>query len=111
MPDQLFSLIAFAVIATITPGGATILAAASGAQVGFARSIPLIGGIAIGAPIRKPEPMMQGFRSWSGLRRFVATFSALRNDFVRSRLHRSALSTSLHRLTAMAGWKSLTAVA
>ena len=48
MPDLLVSLVVFAVVATATPGGATTLAAASGAQFGFARSIPLIGGIAIG---------------------------------------------------------------
>src|SRR5450432_2248108 len=84
MPDLLFSLIAIAVIATMTPGGATTLAAASSAQFGFVPSIPLIGGTAFGVPIRKPEPMMQGFRSWSGLRRFAATFSALRNHFVPS---------------------------
>jgi len=38
---------------------------------------------------------MQGFRSWSGLQRFVSTFSALRNLFVPPRSHRSALATHL----------------
>jgi threonine/homoserine/homoserine lactone efflux protein len=38
----------FAVVATITPGGATTLVMASGAQFGFRRSVPLIAGIAIG---------------------------------------------------------------
>jgi threonine/homoserine/homoserine lactone efflux protein len=38
----------FAVVATITPGGATTLATASGAQFGLRRSVPLIAGIAIG---------------------------------------------------------------
>jgi putative transposase len=62
-------------------------------------------------PIRKRERMMQGFRSWPGLQRFVSTFSALRNHFVPPRSHRSAFSTRLHRLRAMAEWKSVTAAA
>ena len=62
-------------------------------------------------PVRKRERMMQGFRSWRGLQRFVSTFSALRNHFVPPRSQRSALSTHLHRLRAMAQWKSVTAVA
>src|ERR1700674_6079713 len=57
-------------------------------------------------PVRKRERMMQGFRSWSGLQRFVSTFSAVRNHFVPPRSQRSALSTHLHRLKAMAEWKS-----
>jgi putative transposase len=52
---------------------------------------------------------MQGFRSWSGLQRFVPTFSAVRNLFVPSRFHRSALAIHLHRLGAMAEWNSVTA--
>jgi len=59
-------------------------------------------------PIRKRERAMQGFRSWSGLQRFVETFSAVRNLFVPPRSHRSALATHLHRLAAMAEWKSAT---
>jgi threonine/homoserine/homoserine lactone efflux protein len=43
MPAALFAL-----VATITPGGATTLATASGAHFGFSRSVPLIAGIAIG---------------------------------------------------------------
>jgi putative transposase len=62
-------------------------------------------------PIRKRERMMQGFRSWRGLQRFVSVFSAVRNHFVPPRSQRSALSTHLHRLAAMAEWKSITAVA
>jgi putative transposase len=62
-------------------------------------------------PIRKRERMMQGFRSWPGLQRFVSTFSAVRNHFVPLRSERSALSTHLHRLRAMAEWKSVTAAA
>ena len=46
--DLLISLIAFAAVATASPGGATTLATASGIQFGLARSIPLIGGIALG---------------------------------------------------------------
>lgn len=44
----LLPLLLFVVIATVSPGGATALATASGAQFGFRRSIPLIIGIAIG---------------------------------------------------------------
>jgi putative transposase len=62
-------------------------------------------------PIRKRERMMQGFRSWSALQRFVSIFSAVRNHFVPPCSHRSALSTHLHRLRAMAEWKSVTAAA
>jgi len=61
--------------------------------------------------IRKRERMMQGFRSWPGLKRFVLTFSAVRNHFVPPRSHRSALSTHLHRLSATAEWKSVTVAA
>ena len=60
-------------------------------------------------PVRKRERAMQGFRSWSGLQRFVSIFSALRNHFVPPSSSRSALSTHLHRLKAMAAWKSVTA--
>jgi putative transposase len=62
-------------------------------------------------PIRKRERMMQGFRSWPGLQRFVSTFSALRNHFVPPRSHRSALSTHLHRVRAMAEWRFVAAAA
>src|SRR5471030_1949468 len=62
-------------------------------------------------PVRKRERMMQGFRSWPGLQRFVSTFSAVRNHFVPSRSHPSALSIHLHRLRAMAEWKSVSAAA
>ncbi|GAB3581117.1 LysE family translocator [Amycolatopsis endophytica] len=44
----LTTLAVFAVVATITPGGATTLATASGAHFGFRRSIPLMAGIAVG---------------------------------------------------------------
>lgn len=46
--DTLAPLVLFAVVATITPGGATTLATASGAQFGFRRSLPLMAGIAVG---------------------------------------------------------------
>lgn len=42
------SLALFALVATITPGGATTLATASGARFGFRRSVPLMAGIAVG---------------------------------------------------------------
>ncbi|GJD50544.1 Cysteine/O-acetylserine efflux protein [Methylobacterium crusticola] len=41
-------LLLFVLIATISPGGATTLATVSGANFGFRRSLPLIGGIASG---------------------------------------------------------------
>lgn len=46
--DQLVPLFLFATIATVSPGGATTLATASGAHFGFRRSLPLILGIAAG---------------------------------------------------------------
>ena len=62
-------------------------------------------------PSRKRERAMQGFRSWPGVQRFVSTFSAVRNLFVPSRYHRTAVSTHLHRLNAINEWKSVTAAA
>jgi len=41
-------LVLFVTIATISPGGATTLATASGARFGFVRSTPLLAGIAVG---------------------------------------------------------------
>jgi threonine/homoserine/homoserine lactone efflux protein len=46
--DALLPLILFALISTITPGGATTLATASGAHFGFRRSIPVMAGCAVG---------------------------------------------------------------
>jgi threonine/homoserine/homoserine lactone efflux protein len=48
MFETIFPLILFALVSTLTPGGATTLATASGAQFGFRRSIPLLAGIAAG---------------------------------------------------------------
>ncbi|HKU93800.1 MAG TPA: LysE family translocator [Vineibacter sp.] len=48
MPETFLSLALFAFVATVTPGGATTLATASGVRFGFRRSIPLLGGIAVG---------------------------------------------------------------
>ncbi|MGW7620021.1 BTAD domain-containing putative transcriptional regulator [Streptomyces antimycoticus] len=45
---ELSPLAVFALIATVTPGGATTLATASGAHFGFRRSAPLMAGIAVG---------------------------------------------------------------
>ena len=59
-------------------------------------------------PIRKRERIMQGFRSWPGLQRFVSTFSAIRNLFIPPRSRRSAFAIHLHRLSAMAEWKAVT---
>ncbi len=46
--EGFWPLAVFAVVSTITPGGATTLATASGAHFGFRRSVPLMAGIAIG---------------------------------------------------------------
>ena len=46
--DTILPLVVFVVVSTITPGGATTLATASGAQFGFRRSVPLLAGIAVG---------------------------------------------------------------
>jgi putative transposase len=62
-------------------------------------------------PLRRRERAMQGFRSPGGLQRFASVFSAVRNLFAPPRSRRSALATHLHRLTAMAAWKSATCVA
>ncbi len=46
MAEPFAALVTFAIVATASPGGATSLATASGAQFGFRRSLPLILGIA-----------------------------------------------------------------
>ncbi len=48
MPDLFASLLLFAMITTLTPGGATALATASGVRFGLRRSLPLLAGIAAG---------------------------------------------------------------
>ncbi|GGF10309.1 amino acid transporter [Aliidongia dinghuensis] len=48
MAGTILPLALFALVSTITPGGATTLATASGAQFGFRRSVPLMAGIALG---------------------------------------------------------------
>jgi threonine/homoserine/homoserine lactone efflux protein len=48
MSERLLSLVLFVTVTTVSPGGATALATASGAQFGLRRSLPLIGGVAIG---------------------------------------------------------------
>ncbi len=45
-PEALTPLVLFVLVSTISPGGATTLATASGANFGFRRSLPLIAGIA-----------------------------------------------------------------
>ena len=62
-------------------------------------------------PFRRRERARQGFRSPRYLQRFVRVFSAVRNLFVPPRSHRSAPATHLHRLNAMAEWKSAASVA
>ena len=46
--EALIPLVLFVAVSTVSPGGATTLATASGANFGFRRSLPLIGGIAAG---------------------------------------------------------------
>jgi len=48
MSDSVFPLVLFALASTLSPGGANMLATASGAQFGFRRSVPLLTGIALG---------------------------------------------------------------
>ena len=62
-------------------------------------------------PFRRRERVMQGFRSPRYLQRFVSVFSAVRNLFVPPRSHRSAPATHLHRLNAMAEWKTAANIA
>ncbi|CAM3735013.1 LysE family translocator [Bordetella tumulicola] len=45
---ELSPLTLFVIVSTITPGGATTLATASGARFGYRRSLPFICGIALG---------------------------------------------------------------
>ena len=47
-PETLIPLALFVSVSTVSPGGATTLATASGANFGFRRSLPLIAGIAAG---------------------------------------------------------------
>ncbi len=61
-------------------------------------------------PLRRRERAMQGFRSPGGLQRFVSVSSAVRNLFAPPRSRRTALATHLHRLNAMAEWKSAAGV-
>jgi putative transposase len=62
-------------------------------------------------PFRRRERVMQGFRSPRDLQRFVSVLSAVRNLFVPPRSSRSAPATRLHRLNAMAEWKSAANIA
>jgi threonine/homoserine/homoserine lactone efflux protein len=45
---EFLPLVLFVLVSTITPGGATTLATASGAHFGYRRSLPLMCGIAVG---------------------------------------------------------------
>lgn len=57
-------------------------------------------------PLRRRERIMQSFRSPGGLQWFTTIFSAVHNVFVPPRTHHSALVTHLHRLNAVAGWRT-----
>ncbi len=48
MFESLLPLLLFVLIATFSPGGATTLATASGANFGWVRSLPLLSGISVG---------------------------------------------------------------
>jgi putative transposase len=62
-------------------------------------------------PFRRQERARQGFRSAGGLQSFVNLFSVVRDLFVPPRSRRSAHATHLHRLNAMAEWKSAANIA
>ncbi len=62
-------------------------------------------------PFRRRERAMQGFRTPRHLQRFVIVFSAVRNLFVPSRSRRFASATYLHRLNAIAEWRSAANIA
>ena len=62
-------------------------------------------------PLRKRERVMQGFRSAGGLQHFISVFSAIRNHFIPPHQKHSALATHLHRIRAMAQWKTATGAA
>jgi len=47
---SLLPLALFVLTSTLTPGGATTLATASGAQFGLRRSLPLLAGLLLAAP-------------------------------------------------------------
>ncbi|KOY00605.1 LysE family translocator [Pseudomonas nunensis] len=48
MPGSILPLLLFVMVATFSPGGATTLATASGANFGWVRSLPLLAGISFG---------------------------------------------------------------
>lgn len=48
LPETILPLVIFALVSSITPGGATTMATVSGAHFGFRRSLPLMAGIAAG---------------------------------------------------------------
>lgn len=62
-------------------------------------------------PLRKRERLMQGFRSAGGLQHFISVFSATRNHFIPPHQKHAALATHLHRIRAMAPWKTATGAA
>jgi putative transposase len=57
-------------------------------------------------PLQKRERVMQSFRSAGARQRFTSVVSAVRNLFVPPRSNRTAFTTHLHRLQAMAAWKA-----
>lgn len=70
MAEPLLSLALFVLVSTMSPGGATALATASGARFGFARSVPLLAGLATGVA-------SVAALSGSGLGALVQSFPAL----------------------------------
>lgn len=62
-------------------------------------------------PFRKRERCMQGFRSASGLQRYVACHSAVRNHFSVPARRRSANRIRYHRMEAFDMWKAAAGVA
>jgi len=62
-------------------------------------------------PLRKRERVMQRFRSAGALQRFVSVFSEIRNLFVPTRQKKTAIGVYLHRLKAIAHWRSVAGAA
>ncbi len=62
-------------------------------------------------PFRKREKTMQGFRSASGLQRFISVHSATRNDFFVPARRRYAQTIRYHRMVAIDAWKTASGIA
>ena len=102
---ELLSLLAFAVVATATPGGANLLAASAGARFGLARSLPLLLGLSLGLAARGIDWDALGWRGAANT--FAALLSrALESLFVTADAVADAVAArgytgaATHRLSA-----------